>query len=214
MAALSLSIDAQRPMNRFDYDSIRPGVVGSVGDALSMVRLKHSYPDAEIRYEKAYDGNKGTYLGSNVQNGDIPSYQSKGYMARTVDSNWGGRRSFKTSRGWIWQDMRAPDKLHEPNICPQGDYSFRNKLATTYDAKRTGNMFLPLPGGYKPSPGEVDRGSLEPLVTNIEGPLPGVEMINDQFRNETPMGTSFRRLDLPQSVPGLSGFIKPTSRYR
>ena len=44
MSALSLSIDAIKPLNRWDYDSIRPGKVGSVGDVLITERLKASRP--------------------------------------------------------------------------------------------------------------------------------------------------------------------------
>ncbi len=39
MAALSLSIDAIKPMNRWDYCSIRPGVQGSVGDCLVLEQV-------------------------------------------------------------------------------------------------------------------------------------------------------------------------------
>jgi hypothetical protein len=69
MAALSLSIDAQRPLNRWDYDRIQPGPVGSVGDVLCTPRFKHSYPDAPLRFDNMFRGKNGVFLGSNVSDG-------------------------------------------------------------------------------------------------------------------------------------------------
>lgn len=159
-----MSIAVQRPLHAFDNDSIRPGPVGTVGDVLGSIKLKHSTPQLPIRTEKF----KKT-IGSNVQDGDQKSFTSKGLGARVVDSNWGGRRSFKTSHGWVLQDIRSQDRLHEPHLGSAPQYSWRNKIATTYEARRTGNLFLPLPGGYLPSPGEIERGQIVPVVTNVEG---------------------------------------------
>jgi hypothetical protein len=97
--------------------------------------------------------------------------------------------------------MRAPDKLHEPTLGETPDYSWRNKLATVYNAKRTGNLFLPLPGGYNPSPGEVDRGSITPEITSVE---PGT--ISPREALPEPVGVPSY---IGGSKPIPSGFIKP-----
>lgn len=169
MAALSLSIDAIRPLNRWDYDRIQPGPVGSVGDVICQSRLKHSAPELPLRFSEWNAGKNEVFLGSNVSDGQHVGYDSGGGPARLIDSNWGGRRSFKTRLGYILQDIREPDNAVEPFVSSLGDYSWRNKIATTYEARRTGENFLPLPGGYQLSPGEVPRGGQTPRVTDEVG---------------------------------------------
>jgi len=167
MAALSLSIDAIRPLNRWDHSRIQPGSVGSVGDVNLTPRLKHSYPNLPLRFDKNFAGKKERYLGSNVQNGTQKSFESGGGPARTVDSNWGGRRQFKTRQGYIFQDVKAPDTTDEPLLGVTPQYSYRNKVATTIEAKRTGTNFLPLPGAYFPTPTQTVRSGSYPRVTDI-----------------------------------------------
>ena len=168
MAALSLSLDALRPMNRWNHDSIRPGIVGSVGDVNMTPKFKHSMPDAPLRFDPYFSGREAESLGSNVQNGDSKSFDSHGKTARTIDSNWGGRRHFKINRGWVYQDMRVPDKLTEPVMGGTPNYMNYNRIATTYNAKRTGDKFLPLPGGFAPTPGLVTRGGAMPIIRDRE----------------------------------------------
>lgn len=161
----SLSIDGYRPLNRIQV--ISPGAVGSVGDVVVTPRLKQSAPELSERYDAAFAGQNSVFLGSNVQDGQHVGYDSGGGPARLIDSNWSGNRSFKTRRGWYMQDIRAPDKLVEPFVSQLGDYSWRNKVATTYEALRTGENFLPLPGPYRLGPGEVPRGGMVPRVTDV-----------------------------------------------
>jgi hypothetical protein len=89
MSALSLSITAIRPMNRWDHDSIRPGGIGSVGDALGAFRVKRSFPDAAVALVDFPAASTVSEVGS----------------ARVKDSNWGGRKHFKTQHGWYMQVM-------------------------------------------------------------------------------------------------------------
>lgn len=163
----SLSIDAYRPINRGCYEYISPGWVGSVGDVLVTPRMKQSSPDLPTRYEAWASGGNAPFLGSNVQDGQHIGYDNGGGPARLLDSNWSGQRSFKTRRGYYMQDLRPADKLVEPYVSSLGDYSWRNKVATTYDALRTGENFLPLPGQYRLAPGEVPRGGNVPRVTDV-----------------------------------------------
>ena len=164
MAALSLSITAQRPLNRWDHDRIQPGVVGSVGDTLISSRLKHNMPDSKLRWAP---GSKSIYHGSNISDGMFLNISSLGGPAKLVDSNWGSRRDFKTSHGWIYQDMREIDKNVEPIMGGTPDYSWNNKIATALKANVVGNQFLPLPNGYQPSATDRLRGGKYPVTTNI-----------------------------------------------
>ena len=159
-----LSSEARRPLNRWDHASIRPGAVGVVGDVLVTPKFKHSCPDMEVRYDSTFAGNKTKRLGSNVTDGQSVNYTTGGGPSRTFDSNWGGRRHFKTNRGWVHQDLRAADRTITPMLGSTADYSWHNKLARTYSAMTTGDKFLTLPGGYQPGPGDVSRGGAVPRV--------------------------------------------------
>lgn len=132
-----------------------PGVVGSVGDTINGVRLKQSAPDMAMRYDGTFSAQnrlQGTY----IQDGD------KGGMNARVYEEPLMRNGFKHAHGWQYQDLRAPDTLHEPLLAPTERYSWRNQIATIYEAKRTGDMFLPLPGPYLPT--SLPRGGQVPRV--------------------------------------------------
>lgn len=174
-----------KPKHAQNHQIASPGIVGSVGDVNLTPRFKHSAPEMPLRWDPYFAGYNEIFLGSNVQNGDSTSYCSGGKFARTIDSNWGGRRGFKTSNGWFYQDLRAPDKIHEPMTGSTPQYSWNNKIATTYEAKITGDKFLPLPGSYILHPSQVPRGGQVPrivddeaqeldadLITNIESKRP------------------------------------------
>ena len=183
MAALSLSIDAFRPLNRWDHDRIQPGNVGSVGDVNLQVRLKQSAPDMPMRFDQTWSHQNEVALGSNVRDGSRGGYMNSGLPAMVVDSNWVNRK-FKTRHGWIYQDLRAPDTLHEPLLGSQPHHDWNNKVATAYEAFRTGNGFLPLPGAYALSPGEVPRGGSIPRIVGSEQREQGIDLTADNvFRN-------------------------------
>jgi hypothetical protein len=143
-----------------------PGNVGSVGDVLVKSRCSVSTPAMTPRFDAYFIGHRH---GGNVQDGNSVSYDSKGGGAKTRDTKWGGHRSFKTPYGWEHHDVQIPDKRTEPWVSSLGDYSWRNKVATVRDAKRTGNMFLPTPGGYQPEPGDLARGGSQIRLTNTLG---------------------------------------------
>lgn len=157
-------IDTQRFKNTM---VVSPGLVGSVGDALGAVRLRQSAPDMALRYQKAFSGPNEVRLGSNVQDGYSYSYGSCGGPARTLDSKL-ERSSFKTCIGWIHQDLRAPDKSLGERVGSTGRYDWYNRVANTYEAKRTGDMFLPLPGPYGPT--SMTRGSQVPRIVARDYP--------------------------------------------
>ncbi len=170
MAALSLSRDAMRPLNKWEHDSIRPGIVGSVGDCLITPMLKSSLP-GDYRYDDTYFGKNSSLYGSSVSDGGVRSFNSGGGPAYTRDSNWGGRRRFKTSHGWNYQDLRAPDKSVEPVMGELPQYSWRNKIAQVYNARTTGFKF-PIPGGgliTPPTDGLTRGGTYPSIVANAGG---------------------------------------------
>jgi hypothetical protein len=175
-----------KPKHAQNHQIASPGVVGSVGDVNLTPRLKHSAPEMPIRWDPYFAGYNEIFLGSNVQNGDSESYCSGGKYARTIDSNWGGRRSFNTSRGWVYQDMRAPDKEHEPMTGSTPQYSWNNRIATTYEAKVTGDRFLPLPGTYIRHPSQVARGGMVPRIVDDEAQEQDADL-NPIVADEMPM---------------------------
>jgi len=166
MAALSLSLDALKPLNRWDYSSIRPGSVGSVGDCLITERLKSSLP-GDFRWDPHTFGAKESNYGSNVRNGSKQSYSSGGGSSRVLDSNWGGRRRFETSHGWRYQDVRVPDRRLEPVLGEMPQYNWHNRIATVNNAKSTGSMFTVPRGGVLEGPSGVVRGGNMPMVTAV-----------------------------------------------
>jgi hypothetical protein len=166
MAALSLSISAIRPLNRWDYSSICPGPQGSVGDALPQERYKSSMP-GDFRWNPNMHGRNESKYGSNVRDGFMRSYTSGGGPSRTLDSNWQSGRSFRTNHGWYMQDLRAPDKRIEPVMGSLPQYDWRNKIATVNRAMTTGDMF-PIPrGGVLQAPTGPPRGGMFPRTTDI-----------------------------------------------
>ncbi len=171
MAALSLSIDAIRPLNRWDYSSIRPGPVGSVGDCLITERLKSSLP-GDFRWAPYLYGQNESLYGSSISDGSHKSFNSGAGSLKTIDTNWGGRRRFETRHGWYMQDIRAPDKRVEPMVGALPQYTWRNRIATVNNAQTTGNLFpIPADGqGLVDAPANgLARGGQFPRVTDVQG---------------------------------------------
>lgn len=107
--------------------------------------------------------------GSNVQDGQYLSYDDGGGGNSIIDSNWGGRRDFKINHGWYFQNMRGEDRRVEPILGSTPQYDWHNKIAQVYNARVTGNLFLPLPGEYVLNPGDVPRGGQVPRPTDEVG---------------------------------------------
>ena len=147
-------------------DSIMsPGVVGSVGDVLVTPFLKTSCIDLPRRVQAAFAGANATHSGANISDGDLKAYTSHGLVARTVDSAWNGNRSFRDMKGWLYQDLRTPDKMVEPYVSSLGDYSWRNKVAKVEESFRTGALYAKMPGEY--STNGISRGGQIPRITDF-----------------------------------------------
>lgn len=164
--ANTLSIDNVRHrLNVWNNHYISPGPVSSVGDVLLGVRLKHSMPSLPLRYDPVFSKGEEPRLGSNVTDGMVGNYITNAGPPTLLDTNWQGNRSFKVRHGWIYQDLRAVDRTIQPIVGETPDYSWLNRIATNYNARHTGDQFLPEPGGYAISPGEVPRGGRTPRIT-------------------------------------------------
>jgi hypothetical protein len=155
-----------KPKRLNQMESCRPGMVGSVGDANIFPQLAVSTPGLPIRWDQNFIKRQ--------DNGSIVTGQPYVY-----DSSWNMGRSENTAYGLRQQDLRAPDRLHEPTLQSIPQYQYRNKIATVYEAKRTGQKFLPLPGPYQISVGEISRGGQVVRVTDIQG-LPGVVQSSEE----------------------------------
>jgi hypothetical protein len=155
----------KRPLQIRDHVRIHPGWVGPVGDVHVLPRFKHSYPDQDIRWDPTYKKkNQLKKLGQNITDGDEKRHVQ--YTARVVDSNWGGRRDFKTRTGWVYKEFQ-PNKTVGEQLGGTPQYSWRNIVANTFDAKRTGDKFLPLPGPFALKAGQIPRGGNFMRVTDI-----------------------------------------------
>ncbi len=195
-----------RPRRLNQIESARPGNVGSVGDTLVCSQLATSFPDAPLRFSENYYRND---LGSKVT-----------YEPYVYDSSWNMGRSENTAYGIMQQDLRAPDKLHEPTLQSVPQYQWRNKIATVYEAKRTGNKFLPVPGPYQVSQGEMVRGGQVVRTTDIEGlysvvenqqesPSVGLARRNDAlFRKQ--FGINSGKVNNSMSSPMVLNQVKPS----
>lgn len=154
---------------RLMSDYAQPGAVGSVGDVLVAVRLHQSTPDMPMRYDPAFSPGHDEFLGSNVQDGQQTSWDTGFGGARVVESSFNYYDGFRTNNGTRIEDLRPADMMVEPFVSSLGDYTWRNRVAETYRAMTTGSQFLPLPGGYAPSPGELSRGGNVPQVMAVAG---------------------------------------------
>lgn len=163
------SISAYRPRNRHMNDRIQPGAVGSVGDVLGAVRLHQSTPQMAMRWDETFGPGADKACGSNVQDGQQVSWETGFGFPRVVESAYMGGRHFKTNRGYVIEDIRPADMMVEPLVSSLGDYTWRNKIATTYQALRTGKNFLPVPGPFELPEGAIPRGGNVPRVQAIAG---------------------------------------------
>lgn len=166
------------PLNLWDKNSIRPGPVGSVGDALVQVRLKQSAPELEPRYEVWNSDEMNKFHGSNVQDGRKSNYMTGGMNAKTFKSHMPYRPGYKTQQGWVHQDIVPVDRDRETLHAALPKYGWKSKVASVVRAKVSGQSFLPRPRGYTAvgSP----RGGLVPRVVAksvYSDPLPSTSQI-------------------------------------
>lgn len=167
-----LSISARRSLNQWDNNSIRPGPVGSVGDANVNVTFKSSLP-GDYREAPYTAGDLEQKYGSNVQDGQKDSWETGFGSPRVYDNFFGGDRdSMTTQRGWMFQNISPEDMADEPIMGELPRYGWRNQVATVNTSLRTGDQFSQLPGGYTPiwgGMGKIPRGGNVPGVVDREG---------------------------------------------
>lgn len=155
-------IGKRKQTDQWMNNYISPGRIGNVGDVNLQVKLKKSMPDLPQRFSPWTSGLNEEVFGSNIQDGQMKSFDSGGLMARVIDRNWDQNTNFKVAQGWIYQDLRAPDRFIEPYLGATPQYGWLNQVASVYNAKATGNKFMPSPGSYAAQPGDVPRGGSIP----------------------------------------------------
>ena len=158
------TVKVNLPLNSWDKSSIRPGPVGSVGDALTSVRIKQSMPDMPFAYSKTFGPQNDVLRGSNVQDGRWASFVDGGYGAQTKRRKIDNRTSFKMPLGWVHEDAVPPARQVEPKLASQGRVGFNTQAAEILT--KSGDMFGDLPGGYKAPAGVLPRGGMTPRVVN------------------------------------------------
>ena len=217
MAALSLSLEAIKPLNRWDHSSIRPGAVGSVGGVNLTPRLKSTFP-GDFNWDQTYANNNESLYGSSITDGQHRSYNSGGGPAHTIDSNWGGRRRFKTSHGWYYQDLVELPLRGEPRVGALPQYTWRNKIATCIASNTEGAQFQAIvPGSIEFPLNGVLRGGEFPRETNIvQGAIAPTNITQQQAlvvaQQQQQMGLSVnssavgsRKSSISSSRPSLAG---------
>lgn len=149
-------------LNQWDKDSVRPGPVGTVGDVNLQVKLRKSSPDMANRYEAAFSGKNEVWSGSNISDGMWYGYTSGGRGAITLTEPWNNRDGFKTAVGYRFQNIVATDRSRETKLTPLGRYGWDTTVGAVLKAKVSGDLFLPAPGGYRPT--GPPRGSQYPRI--------------------------------------------------
>lgn len=150
-------------INRWDKDSIRPGPVGSVGDVNVQVMLRKSSIDMPERFDPTFSGKNAPWSGSNVSDGSWYGWTSGGREATVISKAMPNiQTGGKTNVGWVMQNIVAADRSRETKMTPLGRYGWDTTVGSVLRSKTTGDLFLPLPGGYEKS--ALPRGSQFPRV--------------------------------------------------
>jgi hypothetical protein len=149
--------------NRWDKDSIRPGPVGTVGEANVQVKLRKSSPDMPDRYDPTFSGKNAPWSGSNASDGMWHGWTSGGRGAVVISKalpniQTGG----KTDIGRIMQNIVAADRSRETKVTPLGRYGWDTTVGNVLRSKHTGDLFLPLTDPYVKPP--LPRGSQFPRI--------------------------------------------------
>jgi hypothetical protein len=184
-----------KPQNVFPA---RPGPVGSVGDVLVKSQGRRSHPDLPLVFNKNVKN-----LGVNVQDGSEPSIIGAG-PANCDNGAFRGNRSFKHAYGYTYHDIQNIDKLTEPVLAPQGDVSWRSKIARPRIIKRTGQLFSIKPMGYQAA-GPL-RGGNYPVVETSGG----IEPASVAPVEKDPIELESNPLRRGATATGRQGFTRPT----
>jgi len=175
--------------NQWNKDSIRPGVVGSVGDTLGIIKLRTSAPDMDPRYDTIFSPTNEPLRGSNISDGYPRSFTSHGRVAKVVPKRMKINQRFQTDLGWIHEDLQPVDRSRTSIMGSTGNLNWDRQIATIYKAATTGENFLPTPGGYAPEKGKIPRGSQIPRIvaassgTGIAEPAKDVSVTDVTFGN-------------------------------
>lgn len=150
-------------INRWDKDSIRPGPVGSIGEVNVQVMLRKSSVDMPNRYDPTFSKSNAAWSGSNVSDGSWYGWTSGGREATVVSKSLPNiQTGGKTAVGYVMQNIVAVDRTRATKDTPLGRYGWDTTVGSVLKSKHTGDLFLPLPGGYQKS--ALPRGSQFPII--------------------------------------------------
>lgn len=183
------------------------GPVGQLGGTLQASRLKHSQPDLPIRWDPFTDGNRECRFGSNVQDGNMHSYEG-GFVPRLLDHNWELDRTRTDKVGYVFQNLEEED-MRPSSIAMTGpvpQYAWRTQVANTYKSLAQNDAFLPVPGPYVPDPSAIPRGGLVPQLQAVVDASNPYLTVNPNL-NDTIRGPGYQR----QS--SANAFFRPEAGY-
>lgn len=149
-----------QPLNRWNEKAIQPGPQGSMGDALTQIRIQQSLPSMPVKFNNTFSGANSAKRGSNVQDGQTRSYSDGGRGAEVVVRK---RQKF-TNVGWREQNLSGNDRTFQSVMAPQPRVGFRTQVDSILH--RQGDAFQVMPGGYGPEPGQLLRGGQVPRVVS------------------------------------------------
>lgn len=174
------TVSFQGPLNKWNKDSIRPGPVGTVGDVLTSVRIKQSYPDADFAWSKKFNPKNSMLRGSNVQDGRWVSFSDAGYNAQVKKKRLNKNGSFRTATGFVFQNIIPEARAMQPKLLDQPGQGWKNQAAEIM--QRKGDIFTTLPGGYGPiiptRGGQFPRRINNSITGNLEA-LPTTSSLLD-----------------------------------
>lgn len=180
-------------VNRWDKDSIRPGPVGSVGDVNVQVMLRKSSIDMPERFDKTFSKKNAAWSGSNVSDGSWYGWTSGGREATVISKAMPNiQTGGKTAIGWVMQNVVPTDRTRATKVTPLGRYGWDTTVGSVLKSKHTGDLFLPLPGGYEKS--GLPRGSQFPRILaessggGVALPAADVPLTDPTFGDEGTIG--------------------------
>jgi hypothetical protein len=147
-------------LNRWNEKAIQPGPQGSMGDALTQIRIQQSLPDMPVKFNNTFSGANSSKRGSNVQDGQTRSFSDGGRGAEVIVRK---RQKF-TNVGWRQQNLSGNDRTFQSVMAPQPQVGFRTQVDSILH--RQGDAFQVMPGGYGPEPGQLLRGGQVPRVVS------------------------------------------------
>lgn len=187
-------------------ETIRPGLVGPVGDVLPIIKLATSTPDMQIRQDTIFNRKNLHRLGSYVQDGFSMNPLSKGAGAVTNVRKMSNTNVI-TPRGYSASEISTLDKTREPVMGFLGRYNSDNRKELIYKSFSTGDLFEPLPGRFDGGFG-VPRGGQLPRVIRQDTSNPIDTIFDNNTQAALPSAGKTRKVRVCTFADGKRTFKK------